>query len=86
MAAPGPDAGPVGHRDTPFSVIVDQRTPALAESLDPHGTGATFLNFLADSTRVRAAYTAADHARLTAVKKTYDPGNVFRLNHNIAPR
>jgi FAD/FMN-containing dehydrogenase len=86
MAAPGPDAGPVGHRDAPFSVIVDQRTPGLAESLGRHGTGATFLNFLLDTTRVRAAYTAGDHARLTTVKKTYDPGNVFRLNHNIAPR
>ncbi|MFI7450356.1 FAD-binding oxidoreductase [Nonomuraea sp. NPDC049714] len=86
MAAPGPDAGPVGHRDAPFSVIVDQRTPELAETLGRHGTGGTFLNFLLDSTRVHAAYTAADHARLTAVKKAYDPGNVFRLNHNIAPR
>ncbi|GGP03994.1 FAD-binding oxidoreductase [Nonomuraea glycinis] len=86
MAAPGPDAGPVGHRDAPFSVIVDQHSPGLAEALGRHGTGGTFLNFLADRTRVRDAYTPGDHTRLAAVKKAYDPGNVFRLNHNIAPR
>ncbi|WP_336207336.1 FAD-binding oxidoreductase [Nonomuraea sp. LPB2021202275-12-8] len=86
MAAPGPDAGPVGHRGVPFSVIVDQRPPGLAEALGRHGIGGTFLNFLSDSTRVRTAYTAADHERLTAVKRAYDPGNQFRLNHNIEPR
>ncbi|MER6110348.1 BBE domain-containing protein [Streptomyces hirsutus] len=26
-----------------------------------------------------------DHARLVAVKRRYDPGNLFRLDHNIAP-
>jgi FAD/FMN-containing dehydrogenase len=34
---------------------------------------------------VRRAYSEAKLARLTAVKDAYDPGNVFHLNHNIAP-
>ncbi|NRQ32010.1 FAD-binding protein [Nonomuraea sp. NN258] len=86
MAEPGPDAGPVGHRDVPFSIIVSERLPGLAESLSPYGTGGTFLNFLADASRVGTAHTAADHARLVAVKRAFDPENLFRLNLNIAPR
>ncbi|WP_049564369.1 FAD-binding oxidoreductase [Nonomuraea sp. SBT364] len=86
MAAPGPDAGPVGHRGVPFSIIVDQALPGLGETLGRHGIGGTFLNFLADSTRVRDAYTEADYGRLASVKRCYDPGNVFRLNHNIDPQ
>jgi FAD/FMN-containing dehydrogenase len=34
---------------------------------------------------VRAAYPGATWERLTAVKATYDPDNVFALNQNIAP-
>ncbi|HET7702240.1 MAG TPA: FAD-binding oxidoreductase [Candidatus Limnocylindrales bacterium] len=35
--------------------------------------------------RIRATYGADRWTRLVAVKRRYDPDNVFRYNHNIAP-
>jgi FAD/FMN-containing dehydrogenase len=84
MAAAGADAGPAGHRQVPFSVTVDGSPEAVAP-LAPHATGGTFLNFLHDTTRTRAAYTAADYARLQDVKSAYDPEHVLARGHAIAP-
>jgi FAD/FMN-containing dehydrogenase len=84
MARPGADAGPVGHRHVPFSITVDGPAEA-ASALARHATGGTFLNFLKDPARTHAAYTPHDYALLRELKRAYDPDNVFRSNHNIAP-
>ena len=84
MARPDGNAGPVGHRDVPYSIIVDGPAEAAAP-IARHATGGTFLNFLKDPARTHAAYTAADYAALQELKQAYDPDNVFSVNHNIAP-
>ncbi|HEU5158970.1 MAG TPA: FAD-binding oxidoreductase [Streptosporangiaceae bacterium] len=87
MARPRrPDPGPAGHRDVPFSVIVDARVPSLAAALRPHATGGSFLNFLSDPARTETAYTARNYRRLAEIKRRYDPANVFHRGHNIPPR
>jgi FAD/FMN-containing dehydrogenase len=55
-------------------------------ALAPYHTG-VYVNFLMDEgvERVRQAYGPAKHDRLMALKRRYDPDNVFRLNQNIAP-
>jgi FAD/FMN-containing dehydrogenase len=97
-ASPGPDAGPCGHRDVPWSVVATAMAPsrdgwpaakeatdAVAARLRPHSTGTTFLNFLGDPSRTHTAYTPSDYDALAATKATYDPENVFGRGLNIAP-
>jgi len=59
---------------------------AYAATLDTYASGA-YVNALNDEglAGVRRAYPADKLARLTALKDTYDPDNVFRLNQNIPP-
>ena len=51
------------------------------------GDPAAYVGFLGDEgeARVRAAYPGATWERLRAIKASYDPDNVFRLNQNIPP-
>ncbi|NUT37719.1 MAG: FAD-binding oxidoreductase [Hamadaea sp.] len=86
MAETGPDAGPVGHRDAEFSVILDAPGDDTADRLALYAIGGAFLNFLADPAKVERAYTGENLRRLREVKRFYDPENFFSVNHNIAPR
>lgn len=55
-------------------------TRAFAAAMRPFSTGASYLNFTQEGDRVRDAYGDAKYARLAALKDTYDPANLFRLN------
>ena len=61
-------------------------TRALFEAMQPHLEEAVYVNNLGDEgpPRVRAAY-GENYARLVALKRIYDPDNLFRANQNIDP-
>jgi FAD/FMN-containing dehydrogenase len=69
--------------------VVDAARPALEaiwRRLAPHVNGA-YANFLTSATEedVTAIYPTHTYQRLAAVKRRYDPGNLFAHNHNIRP-
>ncbi len=58
----------------------------FGRDLRPHADG-VYVNFLSDEgpERVAEAYGQETYRRLSQLKRTYDPANVFRLNQNIQP-
>jgi FAD/FMN-containing dehydrogenase len=99
MARVPADATAFAHRDQPFMAVVigaaadaasmdAQRewTEGLWDVLRPRSRG-VYMNFLSDegSGRVREAYAPASYERLVAIKRQYDPSNLFRTNQNIRP-
>ncbi|MFJ3928160.1 FAD-binding protein [Streptomyces sp. NPDC090022] len=98
--ASGPAEFPVPYRDAPWVVhpfgiwedpADDERcrqwVKDVRADVRPWSTGAVYLNFLGDEgpQRVAAGLGEENLARLGRVKRTYDPDNVFRFNHNIRP-
>jgi FAD/FMN-containing dehydrogenase len=55
-------------------------------ALEPYHMG-VYVNFLMEEGegRIRQAYGAKKYDRLKALKRRYDPDNLFRLNQNIRP-
>ena len=93
------DAMAFAHRGLPYAPVIASQwlEPADAErnvawarafgtALQPFAGGAVYVNDLShdDGDRVRIAY-GANYERLAALKKTYDPDNLFHLNPNIKP-
>ncbi|CAM5275411.1 Oxidoreductase OS=Streptomyces glaucescens OX=1907 GN=SGLAU_07840 PE=3 SV=1 [Streptomyces glaucescens] len=98
--ADGPAEYPVPYRDSPWVVhpfgiwadpADDQRCIPWVHDVRGHvrpwATGAVYLNFIGDegADRVRAGLGPENTDRLAALKRRWDPYNVFRFNHNIRP-
>lgn len=99
MARVPADATAFAHRDSKFMVNVatfyvsDADKPIrqkwvddFSDALRQNNSG-VYVGFLNDEgpQRVRAAYPGSTWDRLARVKRTYDPGNLFKLNQNIPP-
>ncbi len=92
------DATAFAHRDAEVMVTAAFLVPEAAPPGMPHqalnrwsrlaalGSGA-YVGFLgsADPADVALAYPPDTYRRLAAVKRRYDPANVFRRTHNILP-
>jgi len=60
---------------------------AYSRSLDPWRIGGGYLNYASEASAdgLETEFGAERFQRLRAVKRQYDPSNVCRFNHNIAP-
>ena len=70
--------------------VIEATRPVLEAiwgRLGPHVNGA-YANFLSSATEedVAAIYPVETYQRLAAVKRQYDPGNLFACNHNVRPQ
>lgn len=96
----GEDATAASGRDAPYMAhpIACWDDPAdterergwvdrFTEACAPAATGGLYLNFEPGTAEsdVRAGFGDTKYARLAALKQEWDPDNIFRGNHNIAP-
>jgi len=94
------DATAFGQRHAPFNVhylsmwedAADDEaniayTRSIAAAMKPWTTGQVYLNYIGDEGlhRVEASFGAEKYARLQALKRAWDPDNLFRHNQNIKP-
>jgi FAD/FMN-containing dehydrogenase len=60
---------------------------SYSKSLEPWRIGGGYLNYATEASAdgLETEFGAQRYERLRAVKRQYDPANVFRFNHNISP-
>lgn len=100
MARVPADATAFAHRSSrvmaSFIALYENRDEAnihnawvvnAAADLEQH-EGAVYVNFVGNEGKARLndAYPTATRERLAEIKAKYDPTNLFRRNHNIAPK
>jgi FAD/FMN-containing dehydrogenase len=93
------DATAFAYRDVKFTHMIAAVSPDAApmpeyrewvraywSALHPYSAGGAYVNFLMEEGEDRVATSYRDnYARLEAIKKKFDPGNLFRVNQNIRP-
>jgi len=94
-----PDATAFGHRNASYACVIAGMWPDAADNaantqwvrdyhaaLVPHSQAGGYINFASadDQQRARDNY-GSGYDQLVQVKRRYDPGNLFHLNHNIPP-
>jgi FAD/FMN-containing dehydrogenase len=94
-----PDATAFAYRDATFATVIAGMWPDPADNdantawvrgfydaTAPHSEAGGYVNFMAgdDQERIKDNYKG-NYDRLVDVKRTYDPGNLFRHNQNIKP-
>jgi FAD/FMN-containing dehydrogenase len=100
IARVDPESSAFDHRDAEYNLAIIARwlDPAdgdaniawareLWDAMQPHARG-VYVNYLGVGDapeRVRAAFRPRTYGRLAALKREYDPQNVFHRNQNIAP-
>ncbi|HEY7721082.1 MAG TPA: FAD-binding oxidoreductase [Pedococcus sp.] len=93
------EATAFAYRDATFATVIAGMWPDPAQNeantqwvrdyynaTAPHSEGGGYVNFMAedDQDRIRDNYKG-NYDRLAAIKRTYDPDNMFRFNQNIKP-
>jgi FAD/FMN-containing dehydrogenase len=94
-----PDATAFAHRDANFATVIAGMWPDPADNqantewvrsyydaTAPYSEEGGYINFMAsdDQPRIRPNYRG-NYERLVALKRQYDPANLFHLNQNIEP-
>jgi hypothetical protein len=95
------DATAFDQRDSNYNFVIVSRwadpaqaqpnvewARATSDAAKPFTNGRVYVNYIGAGEapdRVRAAFGADKYERLVALKRKYDPTNVFRINQNIVP-
>jgi FAD/FMN-containing dehydrogenase len=93
------DSTAFAYRDATFATVIAGAWPDANDNeknvkwvkdyykaLEPHSDAGGYINFMDadDQGRIKDNYKG-NYERLVAIKKKYDPGNLFHLNQNIKP-
>jgi len=94
----GADETAFSQRSVPYSLIITSEWTDPAETgqnvqwardfwaaMRPFESEAAYVNYLDadEQDRIRASYAGGTYERMVALKKQYDPRNLFRHNQNI---
>jgi FAD/FMN-containing dehydrogenase len=93
-----PDATAYPHRDAEYVMNVHARWespsddgPCIEWARDyfdatkPYASGGVYVNFVPEGEEPVEAEYGPNYDRLVALKRKYDPTNLFRINQNLAP-